>query len=272
MYKGYTKLSLTNEELANFYQNVKNFEVDVNENEYLTIEKDEEVVDYFVKTNGELQSVVFPFFESSFCGKIKPRNSEQHLAMDLILKKDVPIKVLTGCFGSGKSLLMINGAMHLLQRNKFDKIIYIRNNIQVKDTDALGALPGDELTKLFPYLMPFADHCGGIDGLQMLIDQKRLEIIPLAFLRGRSLRNSIIYSTESENLTKEHIQLLIGRVDEGSELWIEGDIKQRDRAIFEKSQGMEKLINSLKGHRLFGYVHLEKSERSETARLADLLD
>ena len=120
--------------------------------------------------------------------------------------------------------------------------------------------------------MPFADHCGGPDGVRELIDEGTLEVIPLAFLRGRSLRNSIVYSTESENLTKEHIQLLLGRIDEGSELWIEGDIKQRDRKVFEKSQGIESLIEKLKGNSLFGYIHLEKTERSNVAALADLLD
>jgi predicted ribonuclease YlaK len=64
--------------------------------------------------------------------------------------------------------------------------------------------------------MPFADHTGGIEGIKMLIEQERLEVIPLAFLRGRDIRNSIIYSMESENLTKEHIQLIMGRVGEGS--------------------------------------------------------
>ena len=69
-------------------------------------------------------------------------------------------------------------------------------------------------------------------------------------------------SSEAENLTKEHIQLLIGRVDEGSNLWIDADLKQRDKAVFEKSQGIETLIDRLKGEPLFGYVHLKKVERS----------
>ena len=120
--------------------------------------------------------------------------------------------------------------------------------------------------------MPFADHCGGVDGIERLISEGKLEVIPLAFLRGRSIRNSIIYSMESENLTKEHIQLIMGRVDEGSQLWLDGDIKQRDKAAFEKSQGLELMVERLKGHRLFGYVHLVKSERSEVAQLCDLLD
>lgn len=77
---------------------------------------------------------------------------------------------------------------------------------------------------------------------------------------------------ESENLTKEHIQLLMGRVDEGSELWIDGDVKQRDKAVFEKSRGLETMIERLAGNPYFGYVHLIKSERSKVAALADLLD
>ena len=120
--------------------------------------------------------------------------------------------------------------------------------------------------------MPFADHCGGIEGIEYLIEEGRLEIVPLGFLRGRSIRNSILYSMESENLTKQHIQLILGRVDEGSQLWMDGDIRQRDRITFEKSQGLETLVEKLQGNPLFGYVHLLKTERSATAALADLLD
>jgi predicted ribonuclease YlaK len=64
----------------------------------------------------------------------------------------------------------------------------------------------------------------------------------------------------------------MGRVDEGSNLWLDADLKQRDRDIFEKSKGIEIMIDRLKDEKLFGYVHLVKSERSETARLADKLD
>jgi PhoH-like ATPase len=64
----------------------------------------------------------------------------------------------------------------------------------------------------------------------------------------------------------------MGRIDEGSQLWLDGDTKQRDRQIFEKSAGLERLIDRLAGNKLFAHVHLEKSERSEVAALADLLD
>lgn len=205
-------------------------------------------------------------------GEIKPRNPEQYCAMDLLLRKEIPVKLITGKFGSGKSLLCITAALQAVQRGEFEKIIFVRNNVQVKDTDALGALPGSVMEKTLPYVMPFADHCGGVDGVQMLIEQGKLEVIPLGFLRGRSIRNAILYSMESENLTKEHIQLIMGRIDEGSQLWMDGDLKQRDRQIFEKSAGLELMVERLKGNPLFGYVHLIKSERSKVAQLCDLMD
>ena len=203
---------------------------------------------------------------------MKPRNPQQYCAMDLLKQKDIPLKLITGNFGSGKSMMCIVAALEAVQNEEFERIIFVRNNVQVKDTDQLGALPGDQYDKTLPYLAPFADHCGGFEGLQMLVDKGKLEVIPLAFLRGRSIRNSIIYSMESENLTKEHIQLIMGRVDQGSQLWMDGDFKQRDKVAFEKSQGLELMVERLKGNPLFGYVHLIKSERSKVAALADLLD
>lgn len=273
IYSGILSLYLNEDDLAKFYQGEFPIVQDLLENQYLVLKDgNDSAFDYFKRKNGRLVNVPFSSFESQFCGVLKPRNPEQRCLVDLLHDDDVPVKLTTGRPGSGKTLLMIAGAMEALQHQKFEKIVFVRNNVQVKDTDSLGALPGDELTKTLPYVMPFADHCGGVEGLKMLIENGSLEVIPLAFLRGRSIRNSIIYSMESENLTKQHIQLILGRVDEGSQLWMDGDIKQRDRISFEKSQGLETMVERLCGDTLFGYVRLEKTERSATAALADKLD
>jgi PhoH-like ATPase len=180
--------------------------------------------------------------------------------------------LITGTWGTGKTLALVVAALDAVQKGQFDKIVWVRNNVQVKDTDQIGALPGEAYDKMLPYLGPFCDHVGGEEGVKLLIEHGQLEVIPLGFLRGRSIRRSIIICSEAENLTKEHIQLLMGRVDEGSALWIDGDVRQRDRVAFEKSKGLETMIERLKGEELFGYVHLVKSERSATARLADKLN
>ena len=73
-------------------------------------------------------------------------------------------------------------------------------------------------------------------------------------------------------MTKEHVQLLIGRVGENSALWLNGDQRQVDKQVFENNNGLMTAIRKLSGHELFAHVHLEKTERSATAAMADLLD
>lgn len=273
MYTGTTSLELNDEELDELYSKQRLSQYLFSENEYVYIvPRDNGKGDYFQYRDGKLNRVKFPVISSAYSGTYKPRNPEQVFAFDMLKDEQTTIKLLTGTFGTGKTLALVVGALEAIEAGRFDRIIWVRNNVQVKDTDPLGALPGDAYDKLLPYLGPMIDHVGGADGAKMMVDNGMLEVIPLAHLRGRSIRNSIIISSEAENLTKEHIQLLIGRVDEGSNLWLDADLKQRDKLIFEKSQGIEKMINGLKGEKLFGYVHLTKVERSETARLADKLD
>lgn len=272
-YTGYKDLVLTNDQFIELYSDKRLTGIDFCENEYL-IARDQEnkIVDKLCCHNGKLERLQYAEFKNTYTGSLKPRNEHQELAFDMLKNTDVTIKLITGTWGTGKTMALVVAALEAVQKGLFERIIWIRNNVQVKDTDKLGALPGDEFEKLLPYLGPMMDHVGGEEGVHMLIDQKKLDVIPLAFLRGRSIRNSIIISSEAENLTKEHLQLLIGRVDTGSNLWLDADLRQRDRDIFEKSAGLETMISRLKGEKLFGYVHLVKSERSETARLADKLN
>lgn len=272
-YTGYQDLILTDEQFATMYNEKRLPGYEFLENEYLIARNQSgEVKDRLCCRSGELKPIKFSQFSNTFTGALKPRNVHQELAFEMLKNRDITVKLVTGTWGTGKTLSLVVAALEAVQKGLFERIIWIRNNVQVKDTDKMGALPGDEYDKLLPYLGPMMDHVGGEDGARMLITGRKLEVIPLAFLRGRSIKNSIILSSEAENLTKEHIQLLLGRVDEGSNLWMDADLRQRDRVIFEKSAGIETMIERLKGDPLFGYVHLQKSERSATARLADKLN
>jgi PhoH-like ATPase len=272
MYKGYMNVTPTQDEWAELYECPTNNIYECLENQYLILNSDDGENDRFKWVNGGYKKLSYKQINNSFINKIRPRNIQQECAFDLLQDKNTTIKILTGRFGSGKTFLMVVNALQLIQDGKFDKIVWVRNNVAVKDTKDLGALPGTELEKLLPYVMPLADHVAGIDGIEMLIRQNKLEVQHLGFIRGRDIKNSIIMCSEAENLTKEHVQLLIGRVGEGSNLWLDGYFKQTDAKIFEENNGLNIAIDRLKGHPLFGYVHLEKSERSETSALADLLD
>ena len=273
-YTGFKDIVLTNPNDINaLYDPKTNETFGCLENEYLIArDEKEEVIDLFKCKDGQLVQVPYKAIESKFAGKIKPRNIQQKLGIDMLYDTDTTIKILTGKFGTGKDLLMSSAAIDLIEKGYFDKLVYIRNNIEVKNSKPIGHLPGSSNEKLLPFAMCLADHVGGVDGLSYMIEKGVVEVVHLGFIRGRDIKNSIILCSEAENLTKEHIQLLIGRVGEGSSLWINGDFKQTDLAIFERNNGLMIAFDRLKGHPRFGYVKLLKTERSETAAMADLLD
>lgn len=272
-YKGYKDVTLSDDEMSDFYCNITSNKFDCCVNEYLIIRKsDGEIVDYRKWTGEEYAALSYKQINSKYLGKIKPRNPQQILSFDMLQNKNQTIKVISGGFGTGKDYVMIANALKLIEDGKFEKLIYVRNPIGVRDANEIGFLPGDKDAKLRPYAMVLADHLGGETGLEMQIMAGKIEIEHLGYMRGRDIRNSIIYCTEAENLTKEHVQLLIGRVGIGSALWMNGDFKQTDSPIFRINNGLLSAVSKLSGNEKFGYVQLEKTERSETASLADLLD
>jgi len=272
-YLGFKEVVLADNEMADFYQRLNENVFDSLINEYLVIKNETgEIVDKLRWRGDKYTPVVFKDIKNEIMGVIKPRNPQQTLAIDMLYNKDITIKALTGKFGTGKDFLMISTALDLINSGKFEKLVWVRNMIPVKNTKEIGFLPGDAKTKMLPYALILADHMGGIDGLSFQMSQGRVEIENLGAIRGRSFQNTIIICSEAENMTKEHIQLLIGRVGNGSSLWLNGDYRQIDAKVFERNNGLLKAIDKLKGHPRFGYVKLLKNERSETAAMADLLD
>lgn len=274
MYKGFKDVVLADEtEHAKIYENPTENTYGCLTNEYLiTRNADGDVLDKFKWTGSVYKPLFYKAFNSEAVGKIKPRNVHQELAFDMLIDKSSTVKMLLGGYGSGKTLCMVAAALNAIKAGQFERIIWCRNNIETKGSRPIGHLPGSANDKLLPFALPLADHLGGIDGLNYAINRGTIELQHLGFIRGRDIRNSIIMCSEAENLSKENVQLLLGRVGEGSNLWLDGDLKQVDAAEFVHSSGLAAAIDRLAGNPLFGYVHLEKTERSPTAALADLLD
>ncbi len=282
-YTGWYKWTPTSDEWLDFEADGKLPDyMHILENEYLLVYDESEpdrLNRQYVMKNGKLEKFGRNSIKIKKCGlgtknedKIyTPRNDEQVCAFNLIHDGDTTLKLITGSWGSGKTMLLVAGALEALENKLYDRIIWIRNNIRVEDTPDLGALPGEINDKLKSFLGPFVDHAGEAR-VNTMIEKGSLIIEPLQSIRGRNFENSLILCSESENLSKEHIQLIIARAAEGSQVWFDGDCKQRDKEKFRISKGLETLIDRCKGHHRFGYVHLPKSERSETAAMADLLD
>ena len=273
-YFGYRDAVMTDDEMSSFYSGDRTDNTyECLQNEYLIVKNTNgQVCDQFKWDGTQYVKVPFKQINTRFIGKVKPRNLQQQLALDILYDQDITVKILVGKFGTGKDYLMTSAAIDQLENGKYEKIVWVRNNIEVKNSKPIGYLPGNYKDKLLPFAMVLADHLGGVDGLEYMIGQGKVEIVHLGFIRGRDIKNSIIICSEAENMTKEHIQLLLGRVGEGSSLWINGDYKQVDDKVFMKNSGLITAVDKLKGHPRFGFVKLIKTERSETAAMADLLD
>lgn len=272
-YTGYKSITFTDEQMSYFYTHMNENSFGCLLNEYLIVRKsDGEVVDYKRWNGNSFVSVSYDTIKNSFIGKVKPRNPQQVLAFDMLQDNSKTIKVISGRAGSGKDYIMISNALKLIEDGKFDKLMYIRNPIVVKDVKEIGFIPGSKIEKLMPYAMVLADHLGGEHGLETCIENGSVEIEYLGYMRGRHIENTIVYCTEAENLTKENIQLLISRLGCGSELWINGDFAQTDSYIYRINNGLLSTVQKLAGNEKFGYVKFDKVERSETAALAELLN
>jgi phosphate starvation-inducible PhoH-like protein len=156
-----------------------------------------------------------------------PLNEEQKQAKSIIL--DNKITVLKGRAGSGKSMLAAQIALDLLFRKDIDRIILTRP--AVTSGEDIGFLPGTKEDKLAPYTAAIYDNMYRLYNKEKidkeLIDG-RIEVIPLAFMRGRNLSNCLVVIDEAQNITNRQMELLLGRICVGTKMIICGDAAQID--------------------------------------------
>ena len=239
-------------------------------NEFAKIYEDNKLKDVLFWDGNEYRQLKYKEFTAPTGERIAPRNLEQKMYLDLLQNENVPIKLCIGRFGTGKSMFAETWGTHQLQMGKFDKIVFVKNNLDVKGAGKLGILPGDEIDKQYPWLRQIEDHLGS-QLFEQYLDEGRIEPAHLSTLRGRDLKNCLILVDEAENLLTTNIQLLLGRVAEGSQIIFCADVKQCDYKD-PRMSGIPKLIEGLAGNPLFGMVKLIKSERSAVAACADALD
>ena len=218
--------------------------------------------------------------EKKYVFGIKPRNAEQTFGLNALLNDEIKLVALEGVAGTGKTLLALAAALE--QKNKYDQIILARPIIPLSNRE-IGFLPGDADDKISPYMQPLWDNLTFIKKqfkanekkskiLQNMQESGALTITALAFIRGRSLTNSIFIVDEAQNLTPHEVKTIITRAGEGTKVIFTGDINQIDTPYMdEHSNGLTYLIDRLKGNSLFSHIKLEKGERSELANLANEL-
>ena len=268
---GWGKYYPNEQEMALLYADPKMNTLKCKINEYAEIYEGKELKDVLNWTGKEYRPLKYKEIKNDFLGStIRPLNIEQKMAFDLLQNPDVPVKLLTGVPGSGKDFLMFLHAWDLVQKGKKDKIIFVRNLVPFKDAPEIGFLEGSLQKKIEWGLGPIASILGE-EGLKMAEDSGQIEAVNLGFIRGMSWDNVILYVSEGQNITGGGYKLLVSRCGKGSELWINGDTLQTDGKKFESNNGIERMLGTWSGNKLFGTVKMLKTERSQVAELASLL-
>jgi PhoH-like ATPase len=211
---------------------------------------------------------------------IKPRNAEQTFAMHALFDDHIKLVTIQGVAGTGKTLIALAAALE--QRSNFRQIYLARPIVPLNNKD-IGFLPGDVKAKINPYMEPLWDNLKVIQNqysenskeyqkVKELVENEKLLVTPLAYIRGRSLANIIFIVDEAQNLTPLEVKTIITRAGEGTKIIFTGDIHQIDTPYLDsQSNGLSYLIDRLKGQALYAHVTLEKGERSELANLANNL-
>lgn len=246
-------------------------------NEFLVIKDDNTKETYCILKCIDNKLEVIPSskaIRSKWVDKILPRNPEQQCLFNILHDENVKILLAQGKYGSGKSLCLTSYALQQLEQGKISKIVWVPNNSFNDNSREIAALPGDLFEKELPFLGTLIDLMGEAGVIQKL-EVGEIEIVPISIMRGRNFKNSIVLVNEAQNLTEEHIKLLVGRCADGTRIFFDGDIKQVDSNIFKNKSGLKLLLNLAKSDvysKIFGVATLSTIERSFAASASDYLD
>jgi len=213
---------------------------------------------------------------------IRPRNKEQHCALDLLLADDVKLVTLVGKAGTGKTMLALAaGLQKVVEEQLYSKLLVSRPIFPLGRD--VGYLPGDIEQKLNPWMQPIYDNVEFLMGLSKverkngrshaeLIDMGYIEIEPLTYIRGRSIPNQYIIVDEAQNLTPHEVKTIITRVGEATKVVLTGDPYQIDNPYVDATSNcLTTVVEKFKGELVAGHVTLSKGERSPLAELASNL-
>ncbi|THE11144.1 PhoH family protein [Bacillus timonensis] len=214
-------------------------------------------------------------FKQDHIWGIKPRNVQQTMAFELLLRDDIPLVTLIGKAGTGKTLLALAaGLMQTEDLGQYKKLLVARPIVPVgKD---IGFLPGEKQEKLRPWMQPIFDNLeylfntkkpGELDAI--LAGMGSIEVEALTYIRGRSIPEQFIIIDEAQNLTKHEVKTILTRVGEKSKIVFMGDTEQIDHPYLDEyNNGLTYVVEKFKDQKIAGHIRLVKGERSGLAQLA----
>lgn len=206
---------------------------------------------------------------------VKPNNTEQILAMGMLLDDDIKLKMITGKEGTGKNYITAACVLELLlgRNNGYNKLILTRTTDEVGRS--LGLFPGSADEKFANHTASFRytfKSIMGTDGsyVDMMMQKGQIEYIPIQLMRGISFPpGTIVWADEIAGLSPYELRMLGTRLGENCCLILTGSFEQIDRKVKPEETGMWKLVNTakIKGSSLTSHIELLKNERSQLSKL-----
>jgi predicted ribonuclease YlaK len=274
-YDGYKEVFMTKEQLETFYNGVTVNTYGLLVNEYLIVKDKytEEVVDAF-RWDGQYHlNIVGKNFKTEMFGQFKPMDIYQKCGLDSLAVNK--ITMIKGKPGTGKSVLGFNYAMHQLEKDKIDKIIFFVNPTLAKNAQALGFYTGSKDDKLLQSSVGnmLTSKFGSKSQVEAMIAREQIILLPFGDIRGYDTTgmNALVYIIEAQNLDKELMKLGIQRLGSDSKMIIDGDFTaQTDSRAYEGSRnGMRRASEVFRGQFYYGEVELPIIYRSDMAKKAE---
>lgn len=199
-----------------------------------------------------------------------PKNLAQETYIDALTNSNINIVFACGYAGSGKTYLATLYAIQCLKNGTCDKIVVTRPNIAVDDKD-IGYLPGDILKKMSPWTKPVLDvfeEYYSVKEITHMIEENVIELVPMAYLRGRTFKNAVVIVDEAQNTTKTSMLSALTRIGEGSKMIITGDTRQTDRG---KDNGLTDFLDRFESSRHIAVCHFDKNSIERHPIISEIL-
>jgi len=203
---------------------------------------------------------------------IVPRNFKQDDLLDLLNNPQKHIVFATGPAGTGKTMISTLYAIQQFMKKNIDKIVITRPAVSVDEQH--GFLPGSLTEKMAPWTRPILDVFEEYyhpKEIEYLLENNKVEIAPLAYMRGRTFKNSIIIADEMQNATREQMKMLLTRIGDGSKLIVNGDLAQHDRGY--DSNGLKDFLERLdrRNSKMMSKVEFDMSDVERHPVVSDVL-
>lgn len=267
-YNGYEVLKLNDVELADFYEGDYKADLKINQYVILKNEKDE-VIDKFRFVGNGYKKIAYPKLKD-----FKTLNWKQDCLCDLLSNSSIPIKIIAGVAGSGKTAICMRFGLYYLSKQTYSKIFLVRHNVSVGEKN--GFLPGSKEEKIRPWLGFFEDNLDSVQyNVEEMISRGMLEVDSPEYMKGRDIKQSWIMIDEAEDLSEDQFKMLGERISTGSVICFIGDYEQTTQEKYKKSSGLIRAINKLAGNSNVGIIvfddKLNDNVRSEASKVFSYL-